>query len=103
MKKIYPDAFPPLPGVKVQPVVIDYGPLTAEIAWMGQEPAGANAQRILARKGRIPVTLRFLDPIDPELAGDRKRLAAKAQSEVAETLGCAGASDAGVDPLYGPR
>ncbi len=100
---LFASLFPPLPGVRVQPVVIDYGPLTSEIAWMGAEPAGANARRILSRRGRIPVTLRFLEPIDPEMAGDRKRLAAWAQGEVAEALGCGGASDAGVDPLYGRR
>ncbi len=100
---LFASLFPPLPGVRVQPVVIDYGPVTGEIAWMGEEPAGANAGRILDRKGRIPVRLRFLASIDPETAGDRKRLAAQAQSEVAEALGGGGASDAGGDPLYAPR
>src|SRR3712207_5946506 len=31
--------FPPLPGVKVQPVAIDYGPAAHDIAWIGEEPA----------------------------------------------------------------
>ena len=100
---LFASLFPPLPGVRVQPVVIDYGPLTSEIAWMGEEPAGTNARRILSRRGRTPVTLRFLEPIDPEMAGDRKRLAARAEAEVAEALGFGGASGVVVDPLYGRR
>ncbi|HET9427313.1 MAG TPA: lysophospholipid acyltransferase family protein [Allosphingosinicella sp.] len=99
---LFASLFPPVPGVRVQPVVIDYGALTTEIAWMGREPAGANAARILKRTKPIPVLLRFLAPIDPQSAGDRKRVAAQAQSEVAEALGL-GASDAGVDPLYARR
>ena len=54
-------------------------PLASEIAWVGEEPAGANAKRVLSRPGTIPVTLRFLAPIDPHEAGDRKTLAARSQ------------------------
>jgi 1-acyl-sn-glycerol-3-phosphate acyltransferase len=100
---LFESLFPALPGVRVQPVVIDYGPLAHEIAWMGSEPAGTNASRILSRKGGIPVTLRFLAPIDPEKAGDRKRLAAQAQSEVADSLAGDPASEGAADPLYGRR
>ena len=100
---LFASLFPPLPGVAVQPVVIDYGPVAEEIAWMGNEPAGANAGRILSRKGTIEVALRFLAPIDPEKVGDRKRLAAQAQAEVAQALAIEAASDGTVDPLYGRR
>ncbi|MBX3561093.1 MAG: 1-acyl-sn-glycerol-3-phosphate acyltransferase [Sphingomonas sp.] len=88
--------YPPLPGVKVQPVAIDYHLHEAEIAWIGDEPAGANAKRMLSRKEPIPVTLRFLDPIDPAEAGDRKALAAQAHAAVVAALG---ASVAAPDPL----
>jgi 1-acyl-sn-glycerol-3-phosphate acyltransferase len=94
--------FPPLPGVQVQPVAIQYGSLVDEIAWTGDEGAGANARRILSRKGRIPVRLSFLEPIDPIAAGDRKRLAALAWTEVADRLGRR-ASEQLADPLYGRR
>jgi len=99
---LFASLFPPIPGVAVQPVVIDYGPLANEIAWMGDEPAGANAKRILSRRAGIPVTLRFLAPIDPGQLGDRKRVAAQAELEVAQALG-ERASEGAADPLYGPR
>jgi lyso-ornithine lipid O-acyltransferase len=83
---LFASLFPPIDRVKVQPIAIDYGALAEEIAWAGAEPAGANAKRVLSRKGTIPVTLRFLAPVDPHEAGDRKTLAARAQAEVVEAL-----------------
>jgi 1-acyl-sn-glycerol-3-phosphate acyltransferase len=78
--------FPPLPGVRVQPVAIDYGPAVAEIAWTGDEGAGANAKRLLSRRGTLPVTVSFLEPLDPAALPDRKALAAAAQAEVEAAL-----------------
>jgi 1-acyl-sn-glycerol-3-phosphate acyltransferase len=79
--------FPPLPGILVQPVAIDYGAAVDEIAWVGDEPAAANARRVLSRRGTIPVRVSFLQPVDPVAAGDRKALAAAAQAEVEAALG----------------
>jgi 1-acyl-sn-glycerol-3-phosphate acyltransferase len=93
---LFASLFPPLDGVKVQPVAIDYGDAALEIAWVGSEGAGANAERVMARPGTIPVRLRFLAPIDPHLAGDRKALAYQARQAVVEALG---ASAAAGDPL----
>jgi len=83
---LFASLFPPLPGVLVQPVALDYGPASDEAAWVGEEGYGMNARRILSRPGTIPVTLRYLEPIDPRDAGDRKILAARSQEEVAEAL-----------------
>ena len=83
---LFSSLFPALDGVRVQPVAIDYGDLAEEIAWVGEEPAGKNAKRVLSRKGTIPVALRFLAPVDPHVAGDRKVLAASARAEVVEAL-----------------
>ncbi len=83
---LFASLFPPLEGVKLQPIAIDYGADAEEIAWVGEEPAGSNAKRVLSRKGTIPVVLRFLAPIDPQAAGDRKVLAARARAEVVESL-----------------
>ena len=80
-----------------QPVAIDYGPIAEEIAWIGEEAAGTNAKRVLSRRGTIPVTLRFLEPVDPRAAGERKTLAARAQAEVEAALG---ASEAAAPILY---
>jgi len=93
---LFASLFPPLPGVRVQPVAIDYGEAAEDLLWVGEEPFGANAKRILSRPGTIRATLRFLAPIDPHQAGDRKALSARSQEEVAEALG---ASAAPGDPL----
>ena len=97
---LFASLFPPLPGVKVQPVAIDYGEAAGDVLWLGEEGFGANARRILSRPGSLPVTLRFLAPLDPAEAGDRKTLAAQAQAEVARSLA---ASEAPGDLLYRPR
>jgi 1-acyl-sn-glycerol-3-phosphate acyltransferase len=83
---LFASLFPPLQGVKVQPVVVDYGAAVGDLVWLGEEPFGPNAKRILSRPGTLPVTLRFLPPIDPAEAGDRKALAARSQAEIAEVL-----------------
>jgi len=97
---LFASLFPALPDIRVQPVAIDYGPASDGAAWVGDEGYGVNAKRILSRPGTIPVTLRFLAPIDPHQAGDRKRLALQARDEIVAALG---ASAAGSDPLYAPR
>jgi 1-acyl-sn-glycerol-3-phosphate acyltransferase len=97
---LFASLFPPIGGVKVQPVAIDYGAAVGEVLWLGDESFGSNAKRILSRPGTLCVTLRFLAPIDPHEAGDRKALAARSQEEVAQALG-ASVSDG--DPLYPPQ
>jgi 1-acyl-sn-glycerol-3-phosphate acyltransferase len=83
---LFASLFPPLPGVRVQPVAIDYGEAFDYAAWVGDEGYGLNAKKILSRPGTIAVVLRFLEPIDPNQAGDRKALAARSQAEVDEAL-----------------
>ena len=79
--------FPPLPGVKVQPVALDYGPAGHDLVWGDEETAPANARRILSRKGTVPVTVRFLAPVDPAEARDRKHIAEATRAEILEALG----------------
>jgi 1-acyl-sn-glycerol-3-phosphate acyltransferase len=81
--------FPPLPGVKVQPVALDYGAAAHDLAWVGDEPGLANLRKVLSRRGTAPVTLHFLAPVDPA-TGDRKTLAAQARAEIVEALGPSG-------------
>ena len=68
------------------PVFIDYGAAAGEIAWTGAEPAGANAKRVMERKGALPVTLHFLEPFDPQAFGDRKLVAAEARKRLEACL-----------------
>lgn len=85
--------YPPLPGVQVQPVAIDYGAAASAITWTGDEPASRNAKRVLSRPGVIPLSIRFLEPIDPAKLRDRKSLAERARSEIVAALGSARAAD----------
>lgn len=79
-------ADPPLPGLKVQPVAIDYGAATPAVAWVGKEPAATNARRILARRGTVPVVLRFLEPLDPAAIDGRKALTERAREQIITAL-----------------
>lgn len=88
--------FPPLPGLVIQPVAIDYGAAGHAVAWVGREPARDNVRRVLSRRGATPVTLRFLAPIDPAEVPDRKALAALARERIVAALD---ASAAPADPL----
>ncbi len=78
--------YPPLPGVRVQPVAIDYGAAAEFLAWVGVETAWANAKKVLSRPGTVPVTISFLEPVDPARAGDRKALAKAARDEIVAAL-----------------
>ena len=80
---------PPPRAMQVQPVLIDYGHAMAEIAWVGDEPGGENAARILKRRGRFGARLTFLEPFDPAACADRKAIAAKARHRIAEALASA--------------
>ena len=77
--------FPPLPGVKVQPVALDYGAAAHDLAWIGDEAGLANVRKVLERRGTTEVTVRFLAPVDPA-TGDRKALARAARDEIVEAL-----------------
>ncbi|HKT75519.1 MAG TPA: lysophospholipid acyltransferase family protein [Sphingobium sp.] len=77
---------PPPRAVMIQPVHIDYGAATTQIAWHSGEPAGANVKRLLERAGRLDVTLRFLEPFDPALRPDRKALAALARDRIGASI-----------------
>jgi 1-acyl-sn-glycerol-3-phosphate acyltransferase len=71
--------------VPVQPVALDYAD-AAGIAWFGPEPGMANVRRILARRGRVELTIRFLEPLAGVALADRKAMAVAAQAAIAEAL-----------------
>ena len=73
-------------GTMIQPVAIDYGARSAEIAWPDGARFSVEIKRMLNRRGAVPVTLRFLAPIDAR-AGDRKLLAERSFDAVAAALG----------------
>lgn len=94
---LFASVFPPIGGVVVQPIALDYGDAIDEIAW-GDETGGVNARRILSRPGTIPLTLRYLEPIVPGGPVDRKALARLSRDEIVEALDASGAPPA---RLYG--
>ena len=74
---------PPPPGLRVQPVRIDYGAATHELAWVGDEPGQAHATRVLRRRGSFVATLTFCAPFDPRDFPGRKAIAAEARARIA--------------------
>jgi len=72
--------------VTIRPVWIDYGDLTSQFAWIGDEPGLENAKRILARAGHFTVTAHLLPALTPEDRRDRKAIAAAAHAAIAEQM-----------------
>jgi len=73
--------------ISIQPVAIDYGAVATDIAWVGDESFGANALRLLGRRGHFAVTLHFLEPLSHADFADRKAIAAHSRAEIAAALG----------------
>ena len=79
---------PPPNDITIQPVAIDYGVVAPEIAWVDDdESVGHNALRVMGRKGRMEVTLHFLDPLPSTDFADRKLMASHSRAVIAAALG----------------
>lgn len=76
----------PLPGIRVQPVLLDFYGRGAETAWVGDESALHNAWRMLCRRKPIAARVVFLAPFDPAQCNDRKEIAATAREQVRRAL-----------------
>ena len=83
---------PPPLGVLVQPVRIDYGDATRELAWVGDEPGTAHAARVLRRRGSFTARLTFCTPFDPRDYPGRKAIAAEARARIAAAGGVGAAA-----------
>ncbi|KPP88488.1 1-acyl-sn-glycerol-3-phosphate acyltransferase [Erythrobacter sp. HL-111] len=77
---------PPPPGVLVQPVLLDYGPVAEWIGWIGEESGLNNAKRVLARRGSFPLRIQFLEPFSPEDFRGRKAISVEARRRIEEAL-----------------
>jgi 1-acyl-sn-glycerol-3-phosphate acyltransferase len=77
---------PPPPGVLVQPVVLDYGPVAEWIGWIGEEGGLNNAKRVLSRKGTFRLRLNYLEPFSPEDFRGRKAISNEARRRIEEAL-----------------
>ncbi|MFM5954139.1 MAG: lysophospholipid acyltransferase family protein [Novosphingobium sp.] len=80
-------AFEPLPpGIAVQPVLLDYGPDAAQIAWIGEEHGLDNFLRILARGRPVRLTVHFLQPLSGPQLDNRKTIAVAAREALLRAL-----------------
>jgi len=77
---------PPPPGVLVQPVILDYGPVAEWIGWIGEEGGFNNAKRVLSRKGSFPLRVHFLEPFSPEDFRGRKAISQESRRRIEEAL-----------------
>lgn len=80
-------ALEPVPaGIAVQPVLLDYGPEAADIAWIGEEHGIDNFLRILARRRPVAVTVRFLPELTGEAVLHRKAMAAAGRDAILQAI-----------------
>lgn len=77
---------PPPPGVLVQPVILDYGPVAEWIGWIGEEGGLNNAKRVLSRKGSFPLRVHYLEPFSPEDFKGRKAISMESRRRIEEAL-----------------
>ena len=67
-------------------MMLDYGTIGPEIAWLGNESGANNALRVLARRGNFRVGVQFLAPFSPSEFAGRKAIAAEARVRIAAAL-----------------
>lgn len=72
-------------GVTVQPVALDYGARSAEIAWPDGAGFVSEMKRMLNRPAPVHLILHFLPPLDGAQV-DRKRLAAETHAAISAAL-----------------
>lgn len=77
---------PPPPGMRIQPVVLDFDARGRDLAWIGTETAPENAWRVFSGKGSFAVTLHFLEPFDPAALSGRKAVSAECRRRIAAKL-----------------
>lgn len=80
-------AIDPTPvGIAVQPVLLDYGPEAAKLAWVGVEHGLDNFKQILSRRRPVWVDVHFLPPLAGEALTNRKTMAAAAREQMLSAL-----------------
>lgn len=80
-------ALDPVPaGVAVQPVLLDYGPEAAAIAWVGEEHGLDNFLKILARRRPVRLDVHFLPILSGDALANRKAIAQAARDAMLRKL-----------------
>jgi 1-acyl-sn-glycerol-3-phosphate acyltransferase len=80
-------ALTPMPKpIMIQPVLLDFGKVGPDIAWLGEETGWESAWRALTQPGSYQVDVHYLEAFDPGQLADRKAICAKAREGLAAAL-----------------
>jgi lyso-ornithine lipid O-acyltransferase len=77
---------PPPKAIMIQPVLLDFGSVGPDIAWIGEETGWESAWRAFTRPGSYDVDVHFLEPFNPGALADRKAVCALARARLADAL-----------------
>lgn len=80
---------PPPPGVRIQPVLLDYGDAAPRIAWTGTEGGMANFWRIMGRWRGVTLTIHYLAPLSFDSVHDRKAIAEACRAAIMQPMATA--------------
>jgi 1-acyl-sn-glycerol-3-phosphate acyltransferase len=77
---------PPPKAMMIQPILLDFGKVAPEIAWIGEETGWESAWRAFTRPGTYDVGVHYLEPFNPGMLADRKAVCALARARLATAL-----------------
>ena len=77
---------PPPKNLLIQPVLLDFGHVGPDVAWIGTETGWESTWRAFTREGSYAVGVHFLEPYDPSLFDDRKEISSHARTSLAAAL-----------------
>jgi 1-acyl-sn-glycerol-3-phosphate acyltransferase len=90
-------ALSPMPKpMLIQPVLLDFGSVGPEIAWLGEETGGESAWRAFTRRGSYRVDVHFLPPFDPGTLADRKAVCEEVRIRISKAQADNAAREAAV-------
>ena len=85
-KSLFETLAPPPKALMIQPVLLDFGRVGPDIAWLGEETGWESAWRAFTRPGTYDVGVYFLEPFNPGVLDDRKAVCALARERLANAL-----------------
>ena len=83
---LFQAVIPTPPNLQIQPVFMDYGAESNDIAWLDPESGLDNFKRLLARAKPIHLTIHYLDPLPASVTHDRKAISEAARAAIAQEM-----------------
>jgi lyso-ornithine lipid O-acyltransferase len=83
---LFQAVIPTPPNLQIQPVFMDYGVESNDIAWLDPESGLDNFKRLLARAKPIHLTIHYLDPLPASVTHDRKAISEAARAAIAQEM-----------------